>query len=159
MERSLTAAAIVIRLLEARDSDTVVEIQAHSREAAQWSRLDYENAARDGLPCWVASDDARVIGFLVARKLVDEMEILNLAVAPASRRRGVGKLLLREAMNWAAQNAICRVHLEVRASNNIARRFYEARGFHATGVRPKYYRDPVDDALLLTADVPPAASE
>ena len=158
MESTLSGAAVKIRLLGAQDIDAVVGIQTQCPEASQWLRKEYELLAvpasgNSTAPCWVAENDGRVAGFLAARKLVDELEILNLAVAPASQRRGIAGQLLRAAIKWAAKNGISEVHLEVRASNVAARNFLNTRGFHSTGTRPDYYRDPADDALLLTTPV------
>lgn len=158
MESTLSRQATKIRPIDVRDIEAVIEIQTQCREASQWSRREYELLAaapsvNSTAPCWVAENAGRVDGFLVARKLTDEMEILNLAVAVAARRKGIASQLLREAMNWAAKNGISKVHLEARASNMAATAFYESHGFHATGTRPNYYRDPTDDALLLTAAI------
>jgi ribosomal-protein-alanine N-acetyltransferase len=156
MESTLSGAAVKIRLLGAQDIDAVVGIQTQCPEASQWLRKEYELLAvpasgNSTAPCWVAENDGRVAGFLAARKLVDELEILNLAVAPASRRQGIAGQLLRTAMKWAAAEGIAKIYLEVRASNAPAKAFYESYGFRAAGIRPNYYFDPPDDALLLTA--------
>lgn len=157
MESTLSGQTTIVRPLDVRDIDAVIEIQTQCREASQWPRREYElvaaPVANDTAPCWVAENDGRVDGFLVARKLTDEMEILNLAVAVAARRKGIASQLLREAMNWAAKNGISKVHLEARASNMAATAFYESHGFHTTGTRLNYYRDPADDALLLSAAI------
>ena len=159
MESTLSGVgAVKIHRLQVRDIGPVVEIQTQCREAAQWSRKEYEllaapESANNTTPCWVAENDGRLAGFLAARKLADEMEILNLAVVPESRRQGIAGQLLRAAMKWAAAEGIAKVYLEVRASNAAAKAFYQSRGFHATGTRPNYYRDPADDAVLLTAPV------
>lgn len=158
MESTLSRVAVKIRRLEAQDIDAVVGIQTQCREASQWSRNEYELLAvspsvNGTAPCWVAENDGRITGFLAARKLTDELEILNLAVAPTSRRQDVAGQLLRAAMKWAAAEGIAKIYLEVRASNAPAKTFYESYGFRATGTRTNYYRDPADDALLLTAPV------
>lgn len=158
MESTLRSAAVKIRRLEAHDIDVIIEIQTQSREASQWSRNEYElltapASANNAAPCWIAENDGRVAGFLVVRKLTDEMEILNLAIALASRRRGIAGQLLRTAMKWAAAEGIAKIYLEVRASNAPAKVFYQSYGFRAIGTRPNYYSDPLDDALLLTAAV------
>jgi len=153
MERALSAVAGTIRQMEARDMDAVIAIQRQSRESAQWSRTDYEEFANGAAPCFVAENESRVVGFLFARKAADEMEILNLAVEPAARRQGVASRLLREVMNWGAKNGIGSTYIEVRAANAAARAFYVKHGFHATGIRANYYRDPDDDAVLLTTAV------
>ena len=158
MESSLSRATVEIRRLEVQDIDAVVGIQTQCREASQWPRNAYELLAapvpaNNTAPCWVAENDGRVAGFLAARKLADELEILNLAVAPASRRQGIAGQLLRTAMKWAATEGIAKIYLEVRDSNAPAKAFYQSHGFRATGMRPDYYRDPADDALLLTTPV------
>ena len=153
MERELSALRATIRQLEARDVDAVIAIQRQSREAAQWLRTDYGVLARGTGPCFVAEDGTRVVGFLTARMVADEMEILNLAVELAARRQGFASRLLRQAMDWAANNKIGKVHLEVRASNAVARAFYEMHGFCAMGIRANYYRDPDENAVLLVAAV------
>ncbi|HXT74518.1 MAG TPA: ribosomal protein S18-alanine N-acetyltransferase [Candidatus Angelobacter sp.] len=158
MESSLSRATVEIRRLEVQDIDAVVGIQKQCREASQWSRKEYEllaapESANNTTRCWVAENDGGVAGFLAARKLADELEILNLAVAPASRRQGTAGQLLRTAMKWAAAEGIANIYLEVRASNAPAKAFYLSHGFRAAGTRTNYYRDPPDDALLLTAPV------
>jgi len=158
MESTLSRQAVVIRRLEACDIEAVIEIQTQCREASQWSRREYEllaaaSSVNSTAPCWVAENDGRVAGFLAARKLTDEMEIFNLAVIPALRRQGIARQLLRAAMKWAAAEKIAKIYLEVRASNAAAKAFYAWHGFRAAGMRPNYYRDPADDAILLTAPV------
>lgn len=158
MENTLSGAAVKIRRLEVQDIDAVVGIQTQCREASQWPQNEYEllaapASANNTAPCWVAENDGRVAGFLAARKLADEMEILSLAIALASRRRGIAGQLLRTAMKWAAAEGIAKIYLEVRASNAPAKAFYQSYGFLATGTRLNYYSDPPDDALLLTAAV------
>jgi [ribosomal protein S18]-alanine N-acetyltransferase len=99
---------------------------------------------------WVAEDEAGIAGFLVARHLGEESEVLNLAVRGDSRRRGVGTGLLEAALGWSKSQGARRVILEVRASNVAALKFYERSGFRMAGRRPRYYADPTDDALLLS---------
>jgi len=69
----------MVRTLEPRDVDAVLRIQKVSPELAQWTRGDYERVANGEMAGWVAEDGETVLGFVVARKLADEMEILNLA--------------------------------------------------------------------------------
>jgi [ribosomal protein S18]-alanine N-acetyltransferase len=124
----------------------VLEIQARSPEAAQWARADY---AAD-LEGWVAQEDGAIVGFLVARRFVDELEILNVAVAPQARRKGIGGGLVQQALEWGRALGATRIFLEVRASNEAALHFYDAHGFRVTGRRTRYYADPVEDALNLS---------
>jgi [ribosomal protein S18]-alanine N-acetyltransferase len=138
-----------IRLMESRDIPAILQIQANSPEAAQWRESAYEKIGLAGENCWTAERHGILVGFLVARSVAGEMEILNLAVARNARRKGFAGALLQEAFRWGKENDVDRVFLEVRASNSAAREFYEARGFVRSGIRPNYYRDPVEDALVF----------
>jgi [ribosomal protein S18]-alanine N-acetyltransferase len=140
---------VLVRAFTHRDLPSVIEIAAASPDAAQWSRESYSSLLESSAQGWVAASGEAILGFLLARKAADEMEILNLAVSPASRRKGIGSMLLREALSWASRNQIAKVHLEARASNSAAMRFYESHGFRTAGQRPGYYSHPLDDAVLL----------
>ena len=92
-----------------------------------------------------------VIGYLMARISGEEGEILNLAVLPKSRRKGIARCLLEEALGSIAAAGVLEVYLEVRQSNDPALSLYQAHGFRPVGLRPDYYRDPREDALVLRA--------
>ena len=142
--------AAVIRLMQLSDVPAILEIQTNSPEAAQWSQSAYETLGlATEMKAWVAEQQNGVAGFLVARVVANELEILNLAIELCFRRRGIGSALVGEVLSWGARNGAERVFLEVRASNAFARKFYEAHGFTAAGLRPKYYSDPIEDALIL----------
>jgi ribosomal-protein-alanine N-acetyltransferase len=95
------------------------------------------------------SDAGEVLGYVVAWFVADEGEIANLAVAPAGWGVGIGRALLDAALAEAKQRRIESVYLEVRDSNVRARRLYQSRGFEEVGRRTKYYRRPVEDAIVL----------
>jgi ribosomal-protein-alanine N-acetyltransferase len=97
----------------------------------------------------------RLVGYVVALIVTPDAEIADLAVAPGSRRRGVGRALLERVLGDLTESAVERVHLEVRESNLAARTLYEAAGFRAMGRRRGYYRQPVEDALLLRRAIDP----
>ena len=90
-----------------------------------------------------------IAGYLVARFLDTEGEILNLAVAPENRRKGVGALLLEHALADLRKQGVESVFLEVRTSNQAAINLYLAKGFRPIGQRRSYYRRPVEDAMVL----------
>jgi ribosomal-protein-alanine N-acetyltransferase len=93
--------------------------------------------------------DGELLGYAVAWYVADESEIANIAVAPNARRKGVGALLLDRILRAAAAFGALTVFLEVRESNEEARKLYEARGFEIAGKRTKYYRKPDEDALIM----------
>jgi ribosomal-protein-alanine N-acetyltransferase len=142
---------LTIRAPESRDVEAILRIQAACPEIAQWTAWDYDRVARGEMAGWVAEQDAHVIGFLVARRLSSELEILNFAVDSGSRRCGIGAALLAAALQWAQTFRATHAILEVRAGNLAALRFYERHKFEVAGRRPRYYTAPVEDALLLTA--------
>jgi [ribosomal protein S18]-alanine N-acetyltransferase len=143
---------VKIRPIHEHDVESVLAIQTNCREAAQWTSSDYTRAARGEMAGWVA-ENGSVIGFLIARRVGDDVEILNLAVNPNIRRAGVGTALLREALDWGEKVHAHKAFLEVRAGNAIALQFYDRQGFRPTGRRPHYYTAPVDDALLLALEL------
>jgi len=96
-----------------------------------------------------------VAGYAFGSAVADEAEILNLAVAPAHRRRGLGRVLLDACLGWMAARGAARVYLEVRRSNGAALAMYGAAGFETLGVRPDYYRKPTEDAVTMALDLAP----
>jgi len=149
------AARIVttIRRIEERDIDPILAIQAACPEIAQWTAWDYDRVARGEMAGWIAEEESKVIGFIVARRVINEIEILNFAVDPAARGRGTGAALLQETIVWGKTFSAVQVILEVRASNAAALRFYEKHNFRVSGKRARYYDSPTEDALLLNAPV------
>ena len=143
----MTTPAIAVRRMAPADLPAVGRIQAASPEASQWTPRDYLAYA-----AVVATENGRVVGFAVARQIPpDELEVLNLAVDPPVRRRGVGRTLLKTLRSLLPRA----LYLEVRASNAAARAFYAASGFQESGVRKGYYPglgpagSPPDDAIVM----------
>jgi len=96
-------------------------------------------------------------GYIAARINADELHVNNIGVWPESRRRGVGGALLGAALEAAARRGAVEAVLEVRASNLPAQRMYERFGFRVVGDRKGYYREPVEDAKIMTRRLAPAA--
>jgi len=143
----------LIRLLEVRDVVAILAIQLASPEIAQWTASDYARVARGEMAGWIAHEHEReaITGFLVARRIVGDLEILNFAVRPDARRRGTGTKLLRQSFAWGRSFGAASALLEVRAANLAALRFYEHHGFEVIDRRKQYYVAPIDDALVLRA--------
>ena len=94
-----------------------------------------------------------VIGFIVARFLADEIHVNNVAVRPDFRRKGIGEELLQAVLSWGRTKRASQAVLEVRAGNSAAQQLYRACGFEVVGRRRRYYRDPLEDALLMTVSL------
>jgi len=95
-------------------------------------------------------EHAAVAGYILVRFLTDEMHIMKLAVAPAWRKRGMAAALLEAAQQEALRRGAVVVLLEVRPSNRAAIRFYRKAGFQTIGIRPKYYPQTGEDALVMS---------
>ena len=123
------------------DLPSIAQIQAASPEASQWEVPEYLK-----YELVVALCAGHIAGFAVARRLVDgESELLNLAVDPAFRRRGIGRRLAAEVL--ASHRGA--LWLEVRESNLNARKFYESLGFREAGRRPGYYPGSFESAIVM----------
>lgn len=145
----------LIRLLESRDVETVLSIQAACSEVAQWTLWDYRRVADGEMAGWVAENAEKIVGFLVARQIASDLEILNLAVLPDARCCGIGTALLEHGLNWGRAFKAEKAILEVRVSNYAALRFYERHQFEVITHRPGYYTAPAEDALVLSAYLSP----
>jgi len=96
-----------------------------------------------------------LLGYVVALVAGLEAEIADLAVAPESRRIGIGRALLQRVLAELGEAAVQMVYLEVRESNEAARTLYETSGFCSVGRRRAYYRSPIEDALVLRREIGP----
>lgn len=132
---------VTLRPATPDDLAAIDSLQAASPEASQWEPRSYLDQ-----DCRVAILQGRVAGFLASRRVApDEREILNLAVDPAQRRKGIARALLAEELSRGPG----RWFLEVRASNTAAIGLYESAGFERCGRRPGYYRDPAEEAIVM----------
>jgi ribosomal-protein-alanine N-acetyltransferase len=108
---------------------------------------------------YVARDeeDLTIIGYMIFWIVTDELHLLNVAVDPARRRRGIGERLIRRLLQIAEKKKVRKGMLEVRASNMSAQRLYRKFGFREVGVRRNYYQGPTEHALLFGCDIAPGA--
>jgi len=143
-------AVATIRALCVDDVRAVAAIGAVTAEAANWREESYRDALSWlGVVALVCECDGRLTGFIIGRQLVEDAEILNLAVALPSRRKGEGRALVKAALEEFRARQVSRVFLEVRESNETGIAFYQKRGFLITGRRPAYYRDPDEAAIVM----------
>jgi ribosomal-protein-alanine N-acetyltransferase len=113
-----------------------------------WSeaQLSSEIALPEGR-VWVARGERGLLGFVVARRELDELHVLLAGVVPQARRQGVASRLLETLVG--SERGLARVHLEVRASNRPALSFYASLGFLEAGRRPRHYADGEAAVLMI----------
>jgi ribosomal-protein-alanine N-acetyltransferase len=106
-------------------------------------------------------EDEQIVGYVVFWVIFDELHLLNVAVDPAWRRRGIGEGLVRFLLQIAQKRGVRKGTLEVRASNFSAQQLYRKFGFREVGMRRNYYQGPTENALLFQCDVDvcPVSSE
>lgn len=121
-----------------------------------WSASEFEQLALSSRSIFLVAADSggeTLAGYVIVAAMLDEAEVLNLAVSPWCRGLGVGGMLLDAALSEVAAAGATSVFLEVRESNVAARALYLARGFQEISRRSRYYRKPVEDALVLRGAV------
>ena len=133
---------IAVHVIERESFSTPWPAQAY-REEIEHNRLAHYIVARSG---------NSIVGFAGIRLLVDEAHITTFATRSAWRRQGIGERLLVALLDLALARGAKEATLEVRPSNIPAKRLYEKFGFKVVGVRPRYYSDNNEDALIMTTD-------
>ena len=115
-----------------------------------WSEKSVASELENPLSCWlVALDGETVAGYVGSQTVLDETDMMNIAVSPASRRQGVARALIEALVSALRERGSKQLTLEVRASNGPARQLYESLGFLQVGLRKNYYQNPKEDALIL----------
>ena len=143
--------ALSVRVARKSDLGEVSRIERASF-ADPWGPGDFRSVLASPQTIFlVAGDEASeaLAGYAIALTVLDESEILNIAVDPAVRGRGLGGRLLDSALAEVARRGAVAAFLEVRESNVAARELYRSRGFEELSRRRGYYRTPVEDALVL----------
>ncbi len=146
--------AVLLRRAEPKDAQAIAALEA-ACFTHPWTggQVDEELAGGEGrLAVLLESPRRGVVAWASFRQLLDEVHVMTVAVAPDVRRRGLGRRLLLFALARAARRGARRALLEVRAGNREARSLYAALGFRSCGLRRDYYREPVEDAVVLVRE-------
>ena len=115
-----------------------------------WSEKSVASELSNPLSCWlVAEEDGQVAGYVGSQTVIDESDMMNVAVHPDHRRKGIAEKLVVELVEALKKRESHCLTLEVRASNEPAKALYEKLGFVRVGLRKNYYRNPKEDALIL----------
>lgn len=134
------------------DLEAVADL-THRADPFGWTLRNFSDAHASGNTLTVLTVDGVTSGIAAVMHVLDESELLEIAVQPAMQGRGYGKALLAQAIALARRNGAVRMLLEVRESNARARKMYTSFGFEETGRRKNYYptEDGREDAILMTA--------
>jgi ribosomal-protein-alanine N-acetyltransferase len=150
---------IELRRLEPRDLDAVDEIERVSYPTP-WSRsmfaAELQKPTSLAIGAW--RDSSELVGYAIVSRYVDAWHVMNVAVAPEFRRRGIARALLGRVFEMTAGDARRGYTLEVRVSNAAAIQLYERLGFEARGIRRGYYTDNREDALIMWREAAVSAS-
>jgi ribosomal-protein-alanine N-acetyltransferase len=141
-----------IRRLQLRDLSAIEQIEKVAYPTP-WSRSMFASElAKPSSVCLGAFDGDELLGYLIVSRYVDAWHVMNVAVSPAHRRRGLAETLLNVLFEQTADDARRGYTLEVRVSNEGAIKLYERLGFRSSGVRRGYYTDNREDALIMWRD-------
>ncbi|MDP3260560.1 MAG: ribosomal protein S18-alanine N-acetyltransferase [Thermodesulfovibrionales bacterium] len=140
---------LTIRAMRESDLPSVVAIERLSF-STPWSEILFFNEIykQRSIPKVAVIGD-RIAGYICANHVADEGHILNLAVHPDFRGRGIANTLVKNILEELKENACRFLYLEVRASNNAARKLYEGFGFSVASTRKGYYTEPKEDAVIM----------
>lgn len=140
----------MIRIMTVEDLDQVMLLEL-ACFSVPWTRESFEKELSENKLAHyiVIEEENQIVGYGGVWYIVDEGHITNVAIHPDHRKKGLGKQLVDAMKDIAIQNEIILMTLEVRVSNIAAITLYERMGFLEAGIRPKYYTDNQEDALIM----------
>ncbi|MBQ4473998.1 MAG: ribosomal protein S18-alanine N-acetyltransferase [Lachnospiraceae bacterium] len=135
------------------DLPRVLEIEEASF-SDPWSEAGFADAMKaPGAMCTVAARGEKIEGYAIFYTVMDEAQLLNVAIAPEARGQKIGERMLVIAMQKLEMRGIRHFYLEVRESNEAARALYTKIGFGEDGIRRDFYEKPREDAVLMSFHV------
>ena len=157
MRRPVEEPAIRFRRMRPEDLDRIVEIEKDGFRHPWSAELLRRELGHAWSTILLAVEETRgaegILGFIVFWLVHDEVHVLNIAVALEARRRGVGRALMEEAAAYGRRRSAQIATLEVRRSNTPAITLYRALGYRQVGIRPNYYTDEGEDAIVMILDL------
>ena len=131
----------------------VAELEKICFGTEAWSENSVASELNNALSLWlVALDGERVAGYVGSQTVMDETDMMNVAVSPNYRRQGIAEKLILSLITALKEKGSHSLALEVRASNSPAIGLYEKLNFQQVGLRKNYYRNPKEDALILRTE-------
>lgn len=144
---------IIVRKMKYEEAAAVAEME-HQTFSDAWSeRAVLDTLENEQTICLIAEKAGRLIGYLFAYVAADEADIARIAVLKESRKQGVGGALMKELKRIGKERKLHKILLDVRRSNGVAKAFYIKYGFTEDGVRPAFYENPEEDAILMSLEL------
>lgn len=141
---------MTFREMLVEDLDQVMDIE-EALFSVPWTREGFLTyLMKKDTMFFVVEEKDQILGYCSMMTVLDEGDILNVAVKKDRQKEGIGQFLVDSVLRIAGMQGIKLVHLEVREGNGIARRLYERLGFKEDGLRKNYYENPVENAVLMT---------
>ena len=142
--------ALTFKLASIEELDWLVESEARIHDFP-WTRGQFVDSFRVGHPIWLMLEHGVPVAYAVLMPLVDEIELLDIGVLPEKQKKGLGRALLMCVIAKVQEAGMLRMFLEVRVSNQAARKLYESSGFSIVGERRNYYPAPAgfEDAVIM----------
>lgn len=152
-QAKLQASQLEIRRMRPQDVPSVMEIESVSFGRHHWSDESFYNEIGNQVGRYyslINTDTDQLIGYCGFWLILDEAHVTTVAINPKLRGNALGELLLVQAIERSMAQSIHWLTLEVRASNYNAQNLYYKYGFNSVGLRPRYYQDNQEDALIMT---------
>ncbi len=144
---------MVVRKMEIKDAQKVYQLSKENF-SEPWSLVAIEKEMTNPVASYfVVEAEGEVIGFGGMWHVLDEGEIINIAVEKSYQRQGIGKLILNKLIAEARKRELVVMHLEVRVSNEAAKILYLKQGFNCIANRKGYYHNPTEDALIMSYEL------
>lgn len=144
---------MTFREMLVEDLDQVVDIE-QNLFSVPWTKEGFLTyLMKKDTMFFVVEEKERILGYCSMMTVLDEGDILNVAVRSDRQKEGIGLFLVDSMLRMAEMEGIRLVHLEVRQGNGTARRLYQRLGFKEDGLRRNYYENPVENAVLMTKEM------
>jgi [ribosomal protein S18]-alanine N-acetyltransferase len=156
LSASLFPSSVNIRKMMPADLERVIEIDRLSFSLPWPERsFHFEVEKNEAARAWIAeaaNDDGTtvLVGMIVGWLILDEIHVATIATDPAFRKQGIGRQLMVHLLREAYKEGARISFLEVRRGNEAAREMYRSLGYQEDGVRPRYYQDNHEDAILMS---------
>ena len=150
-----------LRLATLDDLEALVDLEALTFPEDPWTPFMLaDELMSPASRYWIAADESGApIGYGGVKVAGDQADVMTIGVAPQARGRGVGRAILDALLDWARQAGAAEIFLDVRPSNEGAIALYNSRGFVEIGRRPRYFRNPVEEAVEMRAPLTRAGAK